>query len=150
MVMPDPIKQLQQVARIAAEHVAPGERTARVVVLDSHGVKVLDVRVPASMAVADEPPTGTAAGWNVTDRSATFDGQTIAIKGRNLDVLRVLAAGDIVTVDELRTAWGEYRAEESTIRWQVSELRKTLKKFFGDFPGDLIESTGTGYRLLLR
>ena len=65
-------------------------------------------------------------------------------------MLRVLIEHETATVDELRAAWGEYKAEEGTIRWQVGELKKTLKNLFGDFPGELIEATGTGYKLNLR
>ncbi len=146
----DPLRRLQHAARLAAEHVAPGERAGRVVVFDARGARVLDVLVPASAPAPHEPPDAPAAGWVVMDRAATFDGTPVQLSGRRLDVLRVLVENETATVDDLRTAWDGYQAEESTIRWQVGELRKALKKLFGDFPGELIESTGAGYRLLLR
>ena len=42
--------------------------------------------------------------------------------------------------------WRPHVSSESTrfrfaIRWQIGELRKALKKQFGGFPGELIETT---------
>lgn len=147
----DPLKELQLAAARAAEHTSPGERAFRVVVFGANGAKLLDAAVPACCC-GKAAATGStvSAGWVVTDRAATFNEVAVPVKGRSLDVLRVLAGGDVVSVDELRAAWGDYNAEDGTIRWQVGELRKVLKKQFGDFPGELIESTGAGYRLVLK
>ncbi|QJX01234.1 helix-turn-helix domain-containing protein [Frigoriglobus tundricola] len=151
MSPPDPIRRLQASARAAAEHVAPGERAARVVVFDTRGAKVLDMTIPASASVTeDERPAMPTVGWCVTDRGATFDGKAVPVTGRKRDVLRVLVENETATVDDLRAAWGDYKAEESTIRWQIGELKKALKAAFPDYPGELIEATGNGYRLLIR
>lgn len=149
----DPVRDLQAAARRAADHSAPGHLARRVVVLGEGGVKLMDVPVPACPC-GPEPggaaEAGAAPGWSSRGDALLFDGEPVPIRGRNLDVLRVLAASELVTVDELRAAWSGYKAEDATVRWQVGELKKALKKLFGDFEGELIEATGAGYRLLLR
>jgi hypothetical protein len=154
-----PLRDLQATARAAVDHLAPGERASRVVVFGANGSKLIDITVPAcatcaakSNEVVDAPyeVVPPVSGWVVTDRAAIFDGVALPIAGRKLDVLRVLVAHETATVDDLRTAWSDYKAEDSTIRWQVGELKKSLKGAFRDFPGELIEATGSGYKLLLR
>lgn len=149
--MSDPIRALQAAACSAAVHVAPGEPARRVVVYGAGGGKLLDVAVPAECPPAGDGPGTAAAGWVVTDRGAWFDGEPVPVKGRSLDVLRVLAAAPgPVGADELRAAWGGYGAEESTVRWQVNQLKKLLKARFPDFEGDPVAATGSGYLLALR
>lgn len=148
----DYIRDLQAAARAAAEHCAHQSATS-VAVFGGGTQLLINVAVPAgpdSKGKVPEPPPLDAPGWHVTDRAAALDGTPVALTRRQLDVLRVLVGCDIASADDLRAAWDGYPAEEGTIRWQVGELRKALKRQFGDFPGDLIESTGTGYRLLLR
>jgi hypothetical protein len=41
--------------------------------------------------------------------------------------------------------------EENTIRWTVGELKKSLRKCFADYPGELVEAVkGGGYALQVR
>lgn len=155
--MPEPdatcaVERLQHAARRVAEHLT-GERAVRVRVIGEDGATILDVRIPfRTLAVEREPeaPEPPAAGWAFTDRAATLDGNPVKLTARSLAVLKVLAGTEVADTDDLRTAYGGYQCEDATIRWQIGELRKALKKAVPDFPGEVIEATGSGYRLVLR
>ena len=152
----DPIRQLQAAARAAGQLVAPGSQVARVCIFGVDGRRIADFTVPIGAVAVKEPPHAQAEepsrpGWSFSGNSARFDGAPIAIHGRKLDVLRVLAEADgPLGFEDLRAAWGNYKAEESTIRWTLAELRKDLKRTFIDLEGDPIENTPAGYTLVIR
>lgn len=147
----EPLKELQRLASRVAGQLAPGEQPARVrvVVYGVTGGRLFDLALPCLTNIVEAAPI-TESGWSVRENAVYFNGDALPIRGRNLDVLRVLIEKDVATVENLRVAWDGYKAEDSTIRWQVGELKKVLKKQFPDFEGDVIEGTGNGYRLLIR
>ncbi len=150
----DPVRLLQSAARLAGRHVAPGVQIGRVTLTDISGEKVLHLTIPP--AGTDEPVAIDTTpellpGWSFSGGTARFDGTDVPIRGRKLDVLRVLACADgPLRFDDLRPAWGGYPAEESTIRWTLAELRKDLKRLFTELDGDPIESGTAGYTLVIR
>ena len=79
-------------------------------------------------------------------RSLTRDGVPIALGGRALDVLAVLAqaAGETVSKDDLLDrVWPGLTVEENNLQVQISTLRKAL----GD--GWIVTVPGRGYRLVV-
>lgn len=154
----DPLHNLQQAAVAATRHLTPSRSAGRVIVLDSSGNRVVDVAVP----ILEHTPTPGAGlqpitsepkpGWDFTTAGPLFDGEPVAIRGRQLDVLRALAEAEgPLSVGMLRKqCWAGYPAEESTVRWTVNELRKTLKTLFASWEGDIISADGDGYTLTLR
>ncbi|MCE9564904.1 MAG: hypothetical protein K8U57_22960 [Planctomycetes bacterium] len=152
MTNSDPIRLLQDASRQVASHVSPGSLAGRVVVIGIDGRKLLDVTVPvtgSAVAGMAMPPI-PISGWEERDGRIFFDGERVSVTGRKLDVLRVLIAHDPAGVNELRAAWEGYPAEEKTIRWQIGELRKSLKTAFPDYPDDPLPATGEGYSLRIR
>ena len=153
--MSDPIKRLQIIAREAALHINPDSRAKAVIIIDANGDQIVRINVQGSngghaASLKEEPTPIVESGWSERNGKIYFDGTPIPLAGRQLDLLRVLIEKESATVDELRPAWKGSIVEESTIRWTVGELKKSLKKLFGDFPGDLIKSSGEGYSLQLR
>jgi DNA-binding response OmpR family regulator len=149
----DPLRQLQQAARTAAEHVAPGERAARVVLFDVTGRKLLDVTVPVCLPVSEARAEMDVpvAGWHVTDRIATYDGKRIAVGASRLNLLRVLAEADEpITAKELTSAAFDRQTDTANTRYHIRELRKELKAAFTGFEGEPIQGDDEGYRLVLR
>jgi hypothetical protein len=162
--MTDPLHRLQQAAAASARVIDPGSVAGSVIVLDTHGRKLIELAVPASSAspppalgdefatpfpvTREEPAT---PGWSFTPTGPKFDGQPIPIRGRQLDVLRLLIRAEgPLSYAALRAAWGGYPAEESTVRWTVNELRKTLRTAFPDWETDPISASGDGYLLMIR
>lgn len=92
------------------------------------------------------------AGWDFARKIPRFDGKEFPeIAGRSLAVLRVLAeAPGPVDVDGLRAAWPDYQPAENSIRNQVGELRKLLKRLWSDWSGDPLPASGSGYSLEIR
>ncbi|WP_439627580.1 hypothetical protein [Gemmata sp.] len=151
--MSDPIRQLQVSAQNAARHLT-GAQADRVVVFDLAGRKLLDMAVPVTSVAAGggggEEPEAAEAGWSERKGRVYFDGTLVPLSGRKLDLLKVLIREDVADVDQLRPAWKGSVVEVKTIQWTVGELKKSLKELFGDFPGDIIVPTGSGYSLQLR
>jgi hypothetical protein len=147
----DPLQRLQAAARAAAEHYSAGHPARRVIVLGEDGAKLIDANVPlCACQPAPAPEPDEVPGWAVRNGRAYFDGTLVPISGRKLDVLRVLIDKEVASVDDLRAAWADYRPEDSSVRWTVTELRKALKAAFSDFDGELIQTTGHGYALTLK
>lgn len=136
---------LQDAARAAAREVCPDVTAARVLVLAPDGDRLLDV----TLCVAPQSGTEEVDGWRIAAGTVTFEGAEVSVTPRELDVLKVLLRTEIVAMDELRKAWDGYSVEESTARWTIGQLRKHLADQFPD-AGEVIETTGRGYRLLLR
>src|SRR5262245_40227052 len=107
MSQPDPLRYLQAAARTAAEHICPGQLARRVIVLGEGNVKLLDAAVPlcACQSETRSAEPAVTPGWFVQGETILFDGDPVPVRGRNLDVLRLLVAGDVVSVDALRAAW---------------------------------------------
>jgi hypothetical protein len=104
--------------------------------------------VSAPPAQVAAPPV--VAGWALREGRAYYDGRLVQVGGRRYDVLAILIGRETARTHELRAGWDGYQVEESSVRWQVAELRKTLKALFPEFEGEPIISTTTGYRLVLR
>ena len=155
-----PVRNLQAAARAAAEHLCPGITLGRVILIDAAGETIADLKVPPPEPADPEPVVQPgeetvvdAPGWSFTPTGPAFEGNRVPIRGRQLDVLRCLvdAAEPMTAHDLRRKCWGGYPAEESTVRWTVNELRKSLKAAFQDWPGgDPIVASGDGYWLALR
>lgn len=149
----DPIRELQRAARAAAKHVADAHAN-RVVVLDATGRRIMDIAVPAGCA--PEPTRAApvisqvAAGWVVTQQSATFDGKPVAIAMSRLKLLRVLveATEPMIGKELAKKVFGEHGDEEAS-RFHIRELRKELQAAFG-YEGDPIPNEKSGYWLALR
>lgn len=144
----NPLHDLRQAARAAAEHACPGTFAARVALLDQDGGSILEIRLP-SAAAPEEAEGLDEGGWQIVGGQVVFGGRELKISPRELDVLRLLIVGRILGPDQLRPAWGGYRVEDGTIRWIVGRLRKSLQEQVPD-AGTVIETTGRGYRLVLR
>jgi hypothetical protein len=149
--MTDPIRNLQSAAASVARHVA-GTVAGRVIVFGPDGRKLLDIAVPAMVAESPAVPAEPeiVAGWHFTPAGPKFDGRPIAIRGRQLTVLKMLAAAEgPVAVPDLRGAWDGYDVEAGTIRGAIIELRKSLKREFPDWE-ESVTAKGDGYTLLIR
>lgn len=148
-----PLRDLQAAARAALRHVAPGSLPGEVVVKDQHGHRVISLLIPPTDPTDPaEPadPQPERPGWDFS-RGCRLDGALVPIRGRPLDVLRMLAESPgPVPAEQLKKAWTEYEPSDSTVRYQVGELRKVLAKLFPGFEGDIVEATGGGYLLHLR
>lgn len=147
----DPLHDLQAAVRRYARHVLPGVPPRRVIILDESGERIAEVRTPACEDKASPLVPEVRPGWDFSGTLPRFDGTECMIHGRPLAVLKMLAEADgPVKVEDLRRAWDGYQAGDSTIRSMVVELRKTLKRLFPSWEGDLVASTGAGYALELR
>ena len=77
------------------------------------------------------------------------EGEPVALAGRALDVLRVLAsaAGAVVSKDELMTRlWPGRTVAENNLHVHISALRKALDEH-GEDDTHIITVPGRGYRL---
>lgn len=155
--MHDPLHAFQAAARAYALAVHPHAIPKRVVIYDADGGRIVEVRLHNGCG-ATTPPEFAAlasdvkAGWDFSRKVPVFDGKHLPeIAGRSLAVLRVLAeAPGPVDVDGLRAAWPDYAPAENSIRNQVAELRKLLKRLWPDWSGDPLPASGSGYSLEIR
>ena len=149
---------LQAAAIAAGKLVGPGIRIIHVAIFAEDVGEVLRLAVlgdeaeEASSFAAEPPPLPAPAprGWNLFGSIARFDGEPVAIHGRQLDLLRILAsADDPLSIAGLRAAWGDYTPEETTIRWTIGKLRESL---LAAFPGleDPVTNGPAGYSLAIR
>ena len=147
------LRALQQAARRYALSVAPDSRPDVVQVRDVNKKMIVALTLPVRDGAEIElgPALGPRAGWDFAGPVAKFDGESIPITGRKLDLLKALAGEEgPVSTERLREAWGGYAVEETTVRWTVGELRKALKVSFPGFDGDPITTEGAGYSLQIR
>ena len=151
--MTDPLREFQAAARRYARHVLPGSVPRRVIVIDERGERIADVRIPNDGGDVWPTPESLAtpkAGWDFSGAVPRFDGAIVSIHGKKLDLLRLLVeANSPLSIDKLRAAWDGYPAEESTIRWTLGELRKSLTQLF---PGleEPVPSGPGGYTIAIR
>jgi hypothetical protein len=155
MTSSDPLHDLQISARRYANCVVPGSIVRRVVILDDHREKIAEIRVPPCGIAPDDPPAsppGHRPGWDFSAGVPQYDGATVPIAGRPLDVLRALAESEKpLKIEELRKIWGGYDVGESTIRFAIKELRKRLGELFPSWEeGDAVPAGPHGYSLLIR
>ncbi len=146
---------LQDAARAVARLLSPGLEAVSVTVRVAHEIDLITIAVlpgdEAEEVLVPEPPAlPPPRGWAFGENSARFDGKPVAIHGRQLDLLRVLAAAvDPVKLDGLRAAWGTYPAEETTVRWTIGKLRESLALAFPGFEDPVTNGPG-GYSLAIR
>jgi hypothetical protein len=151
MSHPDPIRQLQHTAHMAAFFVLPGTPAARVIVCGDDGKKIIDIAIPPQCALGQDPDVRPALkGWLFTDRTASFEGRSVAVGACRVKLLRVLAGAEMpLSAKELaKAAFGDH-ADEENARFHVRELRKELKAAL-EWDGEPIPNDGDGYRLVLR
>jgi DNA-binding winged helix-turn-helix (wHTH) protein len=87
---------------------------------------------------------------DLTTRTLSRGGAPIALAGRALDILCILAAarGDVVSKDELMAqVWRGRIVEENNIQVHVSALRKALDEH-RDGRSHVVTVPGRGYRLI--
>jgi hypothetical protein len=152
--MPDPIRELQRAAALAAKHLGARDRAVRVAVWCSDGVRVIDAAVPPDALEADpgeRPPPAIVPGWSfVNDRVVLYDGRAVAVSPSRVRLLRVLveAEGKLSAKELARLAF-DREADEENARYHVKALRAELKDAFRDFEGEIVPGDG-GYRIALR
>lgn len=147
----DPLKHLQAAARLACAHCAQ-QPAQRVVVFGLDGRKVLDVAVPPGAAepAADPEPVAPAAGWDVSERAAKFDGKPVRVGSRRLPLLKALVEADApLTAKELTALAFDSQTDITTTRYHVRELRRELRAFFGG-DDEVIAGGDEGYALAIR
>jgi hypothetical protein len=147
------LRALQQAARRYALAVAPDSRPDVVQVRDVNKRMIVALTLPVRDGGELElaASIGPRAGWDFAGAVPKFDGESVPITGRKLDLLKALAAVEgPVSAEQLREAWGGYAIEETTVRWTIGALRKALKESFPDFDGDPIATEGAGYSLQIR
>jgi hypothetical protein len=149
----DPIRQLQYAARQVATQFVPGSAAAVVKIADANGKTLFTIAVPPAVDCPEgekDPDAAGPAGWDVSERSARYDGKHVAVAASRLKLLKVLveAEGALSGKELARLAFAKGTTEDN-VGYHVKSLRGELQAAFPTYEGDPIPSDG-GYLLSLR